>query len=352
MPGIPKVSKFDRIRATARLAVPTAERVRFLKETISIFRNWPTVALLRAGFRSKATLVLVTGDTLTVNRQTLHQALLSNPKVWRARFDSLCRVAPVISDKDFVGTRLDPKLFPGAAPNRIEGPPEVKLWFDSTQEWVNSVDSLAVHFLRKNPAGPGLYSRLDVIDKDVVDIGANIADSALYFAARGAHHVYAFEPFPRTCVIAKRNIDRSPFRERITLLNEGSGDRKSTITIDPGVDSSLWSNLTASATGLEVPISTLSDITSKFGLRDAVLKMNCEGCEYPTLLGAPTETRRAFGQLAIEYHYGCRELVRVLKRDGFRVKHTSPILFNNPFSVFGDQMLAGSILARGKTTRT
>lgn len=352
MSWIPEVTRFDRAAATARLALPTAERIRFLKETLSIFRNWPTLAILRAGLRSEATLELTTGERLTVNRRTLHQALLSDPKVWRARLAALHRVAPIMSGADFVGTKLDPVDFPGAAPQRIEGPPELKLWFDSEAEWVNSIDSLAVHFLRRNPAGPGLYSHLDVVDRDVIDIGANVADSALYFAARGARHVYAFEPFPRTCAVAKRNIDRSPFNDRVTLLNEGSGDRVSTITIDPAVDSSLWSNLEASPTGRSVPVSTLSEIVSRFGLEDAVLKMNCEGCEYPTLLAASPRARRAFGQMAIEYHYGCRELVRILRQDGFRVAKTPPILFNNPYSSFGDQMIAGSILANRRPSAT
>ena len=115
---------------------------------------------------------------------------------------------------------------------------------------------------------------------------------------------------------------------------------------------SLWSSLTASAVGREIPVSSLEGIVSRFGLRDAVLKMNCEGCEYPTLLGASAGARNAFGQLAIEYHYGCRELVRQLKQDGFRVRHTAPILFKNPYSTFGHQMLAGSILADRRKVRS
>lgn len=345
MSRIPEITPFDRALATARLALPTAERVRYLREIQSVVRNWPTLVLVRLGVRKEAVLDLSNGEKLPVDRTTLHRAFLSDPRLWRARFSALSHDPRVISGPGFVGATLDPSAFPGADPARIQGPPEIRFWFDSEEEWVNSVDSLAVHFLRRNREGPGLYSHLEVRDRDVVDVGANIADSALYFAARGARHVYAFEPFPRTCGLAQRNIDRSPFRDRVTLLNEGSGESEGSITIDPGVNSSLWSNLTASQVGREVPVSTLAGIVGRYHLRDSVLKMNCEGCEYPTLLGASPEARNAFGQLAIEYHYGCRELVRMLERDGFRVRHTSPILFNNPYSAFGNQMLAGSILA-------
>jgi len=38
------------------------------------------------------------------------------------------------------------------------------------------------------------YKILGVSNKDVIDIGANIGDTAIYFAVKGARHVYAFEP--------------------------------------------------------------------------------------------------------------------------------------------------------------
>ena len=40
------------------------------------------------------------------------------------------------------------------------------------------------------------YKWLDVEGKNVVDVGANIGDTAIYFALKGAKHVYAFEPYP------------------------------------------------------------------------------------------------------------------------------------------------------------
>ena len=50
------------------------------------------------------------------------------------------------------------------------------------------------------------YSFLEVSDQNVIDIGANIGDSAIYFAAMGAKHVYALEPFPSSFEYAKKNV--------------------------------------------------------------------------------------------------------------------------------------------------
>ena len=50
-----------------------------------------------------------------------------------------------------------------------------------------------------------LYGVLDVEDRAVLDIGAFIADSSLFFASRGARKVYAYEPV--FYEIAMRNVE-------------------------------------------------------------------------------------------------------------------------------------------------
>ena len=43
----------------------------------------------------------------------------------------------------------------------------------------------------------GEYSFVDVEDRIVVDIGANVGDSSIYFALKGAKKVIAIEPHPK-----------------------------------------------------------------------------------------------------------------------------------------------------------
>ena len=45
--------------------------------------------------------------------------------------------------------------------------------------------------------------------KSLIDIGANIGDTAIYFANKG-YDVLAFEPLPHIYEIAKKNIDLNP----------------------------------------------------------------------------------------------------------------------------------------------
>jgi hypothetical protein len=43
------------------------------------------------------------------------------------------------------------------------------------------------------------YEDLSVKNKTVVDIGGNIADSAIYFALWGANKIVCIEPLPKNC---------------------------------------------------------------------------------------------------------------------------------------------------------
>ena len=57
----------------------------------------------------------------------------------------------------------------------------------------------------------------------VIDIGANIADSSIYFASKGATKVIALEPCPYSYRLAYENILNNGYKQKIVLLNAGYG---------------------------------------------------------------------------------------------------------------------------------
>jgi FkbM family methyltransferase len=65
----------------------------------------------------------------------------------------------------------------------------------------------------------------------VLDIGANIGDTPLYFAQRAnVRKIYAYEPMPKTYAIAKANLELNPkYAPKIHLENAGLGDKNETI---------------------------------------------------------------------------------------------------------------------------
>lgn len=183
------------------------------------------------------------------------------------------------------------------------------------------------------------YKHLDVKNKIVIDIGANIGDTAIYFALRGAKHVYAFEPYPYTYNKAANNIKLNGLEKRITILNEGLGAKADTVRLNKGIAKG-GTKLKESSTGKPIKITTIAEVLERFDIKAAQMKIDCEGYEYEILLNARTEDLLHFGQISIEYHYGYINLKRKLESIGFKTEHTIPRV------VFYDkQMRLGLLIA-------
>lgn len=179
----------------------------------------------------------------------------------------------------------------------------------------------------------GQYDFLDVKGKDVVDIGANIGDTAIFFSkVRKAKRVIAFEPFPYTFKLAKENLDINKI-SNVLLKNEAVGSKTGFITINPDFISTAGTDLRGFPKGKKIKVTSLSAIVSNYNLDGAVLKMDCEGYEYPILLNSDNRVLRQFKQMVIECHYGYLNIEKKLKSAGFDVTHSRPHLNLNSDAV-------------------
>ena len=70
------------------------------------------------------------------------------------------------------------------------------------------------------------YKFLNVKNETVIDIGANIADSSIYFALNDAQKIIALEPYPYSYNSAKKNIEINDLDNKIDLLNAAYGQDK------------------------------------------------------------------------------------------------------------------------------
>ena len=167
----------------------------------------------------------------------------------------------------------------------------------------------------------GEYELLNIRDR-VVDVGAYIGDSAIYFALRGAKRVIAVEPHPNAYAEMLENIRLNNLENIITPINAGLASKPGKIcTKKVGVYATYNIYHKPGDCPNAVPAMTLNEIISRFVINpdNAALKMDCEGCEFDVILN-DYEHVKLFKELIFEYHsYTVNkpvdELLNVLSRD-------------------------------------
>jgi len=136
----------------------------------------------------------------------------------------------------------------------------------------------------------GIYD-VDVKGRVVVDIGAGIGDSPIYFALNGAKKVYAFEVNVPYLEKMEKNIRENDLKDVIEPIRCECG---------------LSNNLDV--------------ITLKYNIPyESVLKVDCEGCEYGFFSTAPPRSIGRYQTIIIEYHNGVQHLEDLLRASGFNV---------------------------------
>jgi FkbM family methyltransferase len=157
----------------------------------------------------------------------------------------------------------------------------------------------------------GEFRHVNVKGMDVVDIGAFVGDSAIYFALRGAKRVIAVEPHPIAYTEMLDNIRLNNLKDVITPVNAGLASKPGKICIgDVTVTGTVTTRYTPSDYGGvdcddEAPVVTLGELIEKYGIQpsEAILKVDCEGCEYDVIMN-DYEHVRLFSELIFEHHAG------------------------------------------------
>jgi FkbM family methyltransferase len=182
--------------------------------------------------------------------------------------------------------------------------------------------------------------------KEIIDIGANIADSAIYFALEGADSVIAIEPYLKNYEIAIMNVQMNNLESRIKLLHAACGSKDRKILIDSKYEG-VFKPSVESSDCIEIDCLSLKKIINLYGLESPALKIDCEGCEYELILDSDPDTIQKFSAIQIEYHYGCDQLKKRLHSLGFKVWSTNPRFRYNKFAT-NRAMYVGWLYAENK----
>lgn len=189
-------------------------------------------------------------------------------------------------------------------------------------------------------------------ERTVLDIGAWIADTSISFVAHGAKRIIALEPLLENYNLAKKNIENNNFNSKITLLLAACGKKNGFIYTDPTIESSIRAGLKTKAGGIKIPTITLEKIVNEYNIEDGILKMNCEGCEYDTILNTKNEVLRKFEYIVIEYHYGYKNITKKLMDAGYKIELKERPVFAVNSNANPKWMYIGKIIAERLTIDT
>lgn len=257
-------------------------------------RNWYIVPMFKYGLIKKATFVTKRGDKVQIN-SAADYANFFDGEAWAMQRLESVKGRVKIADGLLV----------------IDG--KYKFSYTSGFELARTVHTIGTIFENE-------YGIVDANGKTVVDIGANIGDTAIYFAMNGAAKVLSFEPYPSSYELAKRNISLNNLQNKVSLYNEGVDAAPGKMRLPETSLNTMGMPAKDHADGRQVSIVTLEQVLARFPGEDMVVKMDCEGCEYGAILNSTDQTLRRVGEFIIEYHHGSGNLVAKLKNAGFEVR--------------------------------
>ena len=160
--------------------------------------------------------------------------------------------------------------------------------------------------------------------RNVIDVGANVGDTALYFILNGARKVIAVEPLPNVAKCAEENVRLSGATDKVKVLNVALSNGPVSVPCDYDVLSSRYFSTLKGSGPCKVPGVSLDELLSMVN-DPYLLKVDCEGCEAQVILRPERERLRAFEHIIFEAHpeitgVSNEKLLASLKELGFRCR--------------------------------
>jgi 2-polyprenyl-3-methyl-5-hydroxy-6-metoxy-1,4-benzoquinol methylase len=217
--------------------------------------NWSSVLLVYSNLKRSVTVKFKDGDTAKLSKNDYH-----------AFYEKLYR------------KHLEDNGFSYLADNMIKTPDGLTLMLPP-----NTVYSLVfdeIYLMQ-------VYGKPNLTGKVVIDVGAAIGDTALFFKKCGAKAVYGYEVDKARVRIAEKNIELNGMGHCVVIYN-----KKATVE------------------ELQKLMATIND--------SIFLKLDCEGCEYDII---PKLDMEKVTDVVMEYHMKPEPLMEALARAGFSDIH-------------------------------
>lgn len=161
--------------------------------------------------------------------------------------------------------------------------------------------------------------------EEIIDVGANIGLFTIRSKQLWPHaRVLSLEPHPGNFAHLQEHIKINEL-SGVTAYSEGVADECGCLELNVSARNiSGHSMYKPGSSSVKVPVSTLSDLIhrSGFGKGKILIKVDCEGCEFPLLNGLDQQLAAKFSGIIFEPElqlYSLPDLCRKMQTLGFEV---------------------------------
>ncbi len=170
------------------------------------------------------------------------------------------------------------------------------------------------------------------LSADIVDVGANIGSFTFFAAARfPGSRILSFEPDPRNFRQLERNAALNPGRAQVMRMAVAGASGEAMLFGGASTSYTTHASIVPKKqTAASAPVAAISlaDLFTNYGVeRCGLLKLDCEGAEFPILYAAPDWALRRVEQMVMELHpagpdgpNSRRGMESFLKGKGFKIR--------------------------------
>lgn len=155
----------------------------------------------------------------------------------------------------------------------------------------------------------------------VADIGANVGNHAVFYAAIGGADVIAFEPVAVTLGLLRRNISVNELADQIEVRSIALGERASRGSVEKIVTHNLGATQLRIDEHGAIQVSSLDEVRSDLHRPIGLLKIDVEGMELDVVAGAREVLSKDHPIVVCECATAdsLREVYRELQRFGYEM---------------------------------
>jgi len=161
-----------------------------------------------------------------------------------------------------------------------------------------------------------------IADKDIIDGGGFSGDSAMKFTEYKPRNVYTFEPNPDTIPVMHRTFTANETvlesrKDRIEIVPLALGKSKGTLTLcsrgklDAGATVSQIESHASATKTYEIGVISIDEFEQERALDVGLIKLDVEGAEYDTILGAKETITKQKPLLIISIYHTFKDFFEI-----------------------------------------